>query len=1716
MLNTMRLQSAGSRTQASGPLRNARRLCQCCALLAVLALATVAVFASSAASNAATLNLAGVTAAAPSITTQPVGLTVIVGQTATFTVVAAGTAPLSYLWQENGTAISGATLSSYTTPATTSSDSGAQFTVVVTNSAGSATSNAATLNVQPVPVDGLTIPASHPRLFWNAAKLAQAQHWWTGHSYTPNYTNPNLFDPYDTLLACELANNQTWCNAQINWAVNLSATSCYQNSGCDAMRLYGEAVMLTYDWLYAQMTAAQRATIINNWNTWQNYPDTDNGWGNTGMPSSVDFAGGIRTDFSLGVATFGDNPAASSFIDYALNNRWAAVVNFASPSGVVPLGAKGYGIPAQESSQYGQYFLNYHAVPLATSALLGRDLWQESTALKAGVLQTIYNTLPTPTISRGLYDGWTWSDDENWSLGAGLYGGGGMQSRYYGDFMMAAAQEFPTTAIGKVARQWINTVNPGIAPMWMAIDPGGSAQALSTLPLDYYASGPQSAYWRNNWSTNASSLFLQMGQTFGVGHTHFDVGNFQWFRGGSYLIRETPSYYTTVAGYNSVGTADVSSGYAHNLPLIGGLPGSADGCTDSNAIVKRMESQSTYAYIDVDTSGTYTNNICDPGRPERENIYAQHVEREFIFFRDIEVLLILDRLQADSASRSKTFVSHCETSPVSIDAAHYVCVDGSQQASYSVLLPANPALVAVNEAANGATCASNECQYRLEVNDNSPIGAQSYFLVAIQGLSAGGTALQPTMQDNGTSWTVALGANHSVTLNKGMASAGGSVTISGATTNLRVDAQAMSITDDGPEWAASITAPPIAPTITAAPANQTVTAGQTASFTVLAAGTAPLSYQWQKNGANIAGATTTSYTTPATGTTDSGSTFDVVVTNTAGTVTSAAAALTVNPAPVAPTITTAPVSQTVTAGQTATFTVVAAGTAPLGYQWQKNGANIAGATAASYTTAVTTTADSGSTFDVVVTNTAGTVTSAAATLTVNPAPVAPTITTAPASQTVTAGQTASFAVVAAGTAPLSYQWQKNGANITGATTTSYTTPATATTDSGSAFDVVVTNTAGMVTSSAATLTVNPAPVAPTITTAPANQTVTAGQTGTFTVVAAGTAPLSYQWQKNGANITGATTTSYTTPATATTDNGSTFDVVVTNTAGTVTSAAATLTVNPAPVAPTITTAPANQTVTAGQTASFTVVAAGTAPLSYQWQKNGANIAGAASASYTTPATATTDSGSTFDAVVTNTAGTVTSAAATLTVNPAPVAPTITTAPASQTVTAGQTATFTVVAAGTAPLGYQWQKHGVNIAGATATSYTTPVTTGADNGSRFRVVVSNTAGTVTSVVATLTVNTAPTITTAPASQTVAAGQTATFTVVAAGTAPLSYQWQKNAVNIVGATTASYTTAVTTTADSGSTFDAVVSNIVGTVISEAATLTVNPPAPAIQVSPTSFNFGNDVVRSNSTQVLIIKNTGTAILTVTQVNATGSAFNVSGFSLPLNVNAGQQTTITVAFLPTTVGTVSGTISIVSSAPSSPTSIALTGTGIAAILTLGISPTSLNFGNVITTTSSVTQNVTITGTGNANVTISQINLSGAGYSMTGGSAPVTLTPSQNLTLTIQFSPTVIGTVNGSISIISNASGSPVSVSLSGTGVIQHSVALAWTGSTSTVSGYNVYRSTVSGGSYTKINASLVAVLNYTDLTVQSGTTYFYVATAIDSSGDESINSNEVPATIP
>jgi glucose/arabinose dehydrogenase len=265
-----------------------------------------------------------------------------------------------------------------------------------------------------------------------------------------------------------------------------------------------------------------------------------------------------------------------------------------------------------------------------------------------------------------------------------------------------------------------------------------------------------------------------------------------------------------------------------------------------------------------------------------------------------------------------------------------------------------------------------------------------------------------------------------------------------------------------------------------------------------------------------------------------------------------------------------------------------------------------------------------------------------------------------------------------------------------------------------------------------------------------------------------------------------------------------------------------------PASPSITMDPGNQTVLQGQPANFSVTANGTAPLTYQWQRNMVNITGANSSTFTIPTTVFADNGAKFRCVVTNSFSTANSNEATLTVN-AP--PNISAQPADQTVVQGQPATFNVTANGTAPFTYQWQRNMVNISGANSSSFTIPTTTFADNGAKFRCVVTNSFGTANSNEATLTVNAPPNISLQPADQTVTVGQPATFNVTANGTAPFTYQWQRNMANITSANSSSYSTPSPALADNGTKFRCVVSNSFGTATSNEATLTVQPPAPAL---------------------------------------------------------------------------------------------------------------------------------------------------------------------------------------------------------------------------------------------------------------------------------------------
>jgi hypothetical protein len=270
---------------------------------------------------------------------------------------------------------------------------------------------------------------------------------------------------------------------------------------------------------------------------------------------------------------------------------------------------------------------------------------------------------------------------------------------------------------------------------------------------------------------------------------------------------------------------------------------------------------------------------------------------------------------------------------------------------------------------------------------------------------------------------------------------------------------------------------------------------------------------------------------------------------------------------------------------------------------------------------------------------------------------------------------------------------------------------------------------------------------------------------------------------------------------------------------------------------------------------------------------------------------------------------------------------------------------------------------------------------------------------------------PSVTTQPGNQTVIAGQTATFSVAASGAAPLSYQWRRNGMDISGATASAFTTPVAQSADSGAQFTVAVSNSTGTVTSSAAALTVNA-------------------------------------------------------------AGQLTAST---------------------------------------------TSLSYGNITVGSSSVLS-VTLTNTGVSSISISNVALSGTGVSVSGVPSGLILAAGSSAALNVTFAPFVSGNMKGTVNITSSATNATVTISLLGTAVQpgSHFVTLNFSGNSPSVAGFNVYRSSVSGGPYTKLNSSQDTVATYTDSSILGNHTYFYIGTSVDSLGKESAHSNEVSVMIP
>ncbi|MBZ5571181.1 MAG: choice-of-anchor D domain-containing protein [Acidobacteriia bacterium] len=289
--------------------------------------------------------------------------------------------------------------------------------------------------------------------------------------------------------------------------------------------------------------------------------------------------------------------------------------------------------------------------------------------------------------------------------------------------------------------------------------------------------------------------------------------------------------------------------------------------------------------------------------------------------------------------------------------------------------------------------------------------------------------------------------------------------------------------------------------------------------------------------------------------------------------------------------------------------------------------------------------------------------------------------------------------------------------------------------------------------------------------------------------------------------------------------------------------------------------------------------------------------------------------------------------------------------------------------------------------------------------------------------------------------------------------------------------------------------------------------------VTINPTSLAFGDVAVGGTKTISVTVANDANSAgsVSISQVSISGADFTLSSVPpLPLVLSPGQTASAAVTFSPTSEGSSTGTLSITSDASNTDITVPLSGNGLTAGQ-LGVSPATMDFGDV-TVGNSANQTGTLTA-GASDITVSSAAWNGQGYSVSGITFPVTVPAGQSVNYTVTFTPQAPGNAPGTISFVSDATNSPSTQTLTGNGVqaSQHSVALSWDPSTSSVIGYNVYRGTQSGGPYpTKLTSSPQAGTSFTDTTVGSGTTYYYVATSVDSNNSESTYSNEATAAIP
>lgn len=683
----------------------------------------------------------------------------------------------------------------------------------------------------------LNIPTEHPRLWYSgkagtpgAARLARARSYVGANPVPINTWHPptqNRDRALRSLLSGKAADG---CSEAIAWMKTFNFPSANE------ARWSGEQPFLVFDWCYPHMSAQDRDAIIAKWNTTlANF--NAQAWGGPDQPANNFFWGYLRNSLLWGIASYHHNPRAQEFIDNALDLRYRSLTSPPLANGSrfnTWYSSFGTGGVPLEGTQYGIYMLGYPVIAFTSAGDYGYDAWNAVPFWRDVIYYLHYATTPARTQKQdgasSYYELFPFNDDETFINGQDT------QNTDYSNFLGAMILRYPSTAFGRQAHTWLQT--RGIPAEWWVRAELASTQVTGSapsFPLDYYAAGARFLYGRSATDENATTYMLQLGghdstgPGGGVGHHHLDVGNFQIWRKGRWITRETTGYDILkdgVRGWNNGAVVDPKEAVAHNALLFEGR-GQVTGRRGWSKVL-RLQSGDGFSYAAVDMTDSYRTTASQPWEAKYDWPFAESAVREFVYLRGLEALIVLDRAKSGSASLNavysdytgpkmagtqvrKTFVLHATgtgtgaaANPFTLGSGKATATVGSQRLDLRTLLPATPGYRVVQE--GGAVG-----QFRLEYDTSG--SELSYLLNVVSARDGTESEVVSTLTDTGGAWQLTLThptkGSATVVLQKGETSSGGSIRINGGTqVAFATGVQSMQITDNGPIWQGSTPAGP--------------------------------------------------------------------------------------------------------------------------------------------------------------------------------------------------------------------------------------------------------------------------------------------------------------------------------------------------------------------------------------------------------------------------------------------------------------------------------------------------------------------------------------------------------------------------------------------------------------------------------------------------------------------------------------------------------------------------------------------------------------------------------------------------------------------------------------------------------------------------------------------------------------------------------------------